>query len=132
MEPEHCRFSSSTDAVICARKAVTAYARACGFPESDVFDIALATGEICTNAVEHAHSDKGAFSVDCRYEEAVLTVAVRDGGGRDRALPVKDHVGGLGLFLVRSLTDHVSFQPTPSGTTVSFSKRRSVNAALAQ
>jgi anti-sigma regulatory factor (Ser/Thr protein kinase) len=94
-------------------------------------DVRLALSEACTNAIEA--QDVGAehepILVRCAVSEGHLEFEVSDHGhGFDpESLPAHpavtdparlDHESGLGIPLIRLLSDHVEFEVTPAGTTV--------------
>jgi serine/threonine-protein kinase RsbW len=111
------------------------------FPEDRLDDLRLAVSEACTNAMEaqartaeHRVGSNGAagpepIHIRCQLGVEQVEVEVIDHGpGFDPdALsehpPVTDpsrldYERGLGIPLIRILTDEVEFRPSPSGTTV--------------
>jgi len=122
-------FSCVQAALVEARDFVRQYARDVGFPENDVFDIVLAVGEACTNAVLYAATDNG-FWVACDYNDGVLTVHVHDFGSgfslEERGRAIESQVrksGGLGINVMRVLMDEVTCEVSDDGTTVRLMKR---------
>ncbi len=108
------------------------------FPEDRLDDLRLSVSEACTNAIE-AHTaaaveepaDEGADSIRirCLLDTERVAVEVTDhGGGFDPGAlaahpPVTDPARldferGLGIPLIRILTDEVEFRPSPQGTMV--------------
>jgi len=94
-------------------------------------DIRLAVSEACTNAIEAhlARGDGAPVLLRCWRSPAELRVAVRDcGGGFDLDAAVRpadltepsrlDYEGGLGIPLIRLLTDRVEFRRHDDGTEV--------------
>ena len=94
-------------------------------------DLKLAVTEACSNAIEaHQTADSDASVViRCQMDDATVTVEVADqGGGFDPGgladLPSATDPGrlsyesGLGIPLMRTLADNLSFVPKPDGTTV--------------
>lgn len=108
------------------------------FDEERGADVRLAVSEACTNAVEagqrRAEEDPPGAAppsvlLRCEWSAGHLELTVTDHGhGFDpdalRAHPkVTDparleHEGGLGIPLIRLLSDHVEFTAGPNGTTV--------------
>ena len=95
-------------------------------------DLKLAVTEACTNAIEHAYGgDPGANEIVVRFavDGETLAVEVQDWGiGFDADVePVRDEElrdhAGVGLMLIRSLTDELTIESGGSGSTVSFAKR---------
>ena len=94
-------------------------------------DLKLAVSEACTNAIEaqDANTSGPLVTVGVLEDEDRLEVRVADRGpGFDpAALPIHPPVTdpdrlnferGLGIPLIRSLVDDVTFESTPEGTTV--------------
>ncbi len=126
------RFENTVQSVVQAREAITMFAQNCGFCSFDVFDITLAAGEACTNAVEHGHVTGGHFTIECAAEDDWLKVTIHDTGKTgtcERVLPEKHRVGGLGIFLIRELTDELTFDVDSEGATITFLKRKSESKA---
>ncbi len=101
-------------------------------PEDRIDDLRLAVSEACTNAIE-AHrrvgSDPSVIRIECRLRPDQVEVEVEDhGAGFDPDALVDhppagdptrlDHERGLGIPLMRVLTDEVEFRPTTGGTAV--------------
>ena len=106
-------------------------------PESRLDDLRLAVTEACSNAIK-AHRPEAADQpviVACHLDEDRFQVDIRDRGpGFDpdalSALPEAtdptrlQHESGLGITLIRVLTDEVTFQPAGDGTIVSMTLKR--------
>jgi PAS domain S-box-containing protein len=83
--------------------------------------VLLATGEACSNAIEHAYRGRPAGQVKVEITETadhMLTVTVRDTGNFVGPSPDPDR--GRGTALMRDLTTDFSRDSTPTGTTVRF------------
>ncbi len=109
-----------------ARLSIVGFAREHGFPEDDLFEIGLAVGEACANAVMHAVTPRSTFRVEAKVHADDIVVTVSDPG--DDTLPQvlrdPDRVGGLGLFLIRHLMDQLSLEMSSRGTRLTMSRRR--------
>lgn len=124
------------DVVSVARLVVgAAVAMDPSFDEERSADLRLAASEACTNAIEaqlaqRAEND-AARSIILRCtlgrERIVMTVQDHGGGFDPEALqahpavtdPARlDHEDGLGIPLIRLLSDELEFRETPGGTTV--------------
>ena len=106
-------------------------------PESRLDDLRLAVTEACSNAIK-AHRPEAADQpviVACHLDEDRFQVDIRDRGpGFDpdalSALPEAtdptrlQHESGLGIPLIRVLTDEVTFEPAGDGTIVSMTLKR--------
>jgi anti-sigma regulatory factor (Ser/Thr protein kinase)/GAF domain-containing protein len=88
-----------------------------------VSDVVLAADELCANALEHGCRSSGDAGVvlEADLDADVVTVAVSDSGTWTPHNPANG--GGRGLMITAALTDDVSFERRPSGTTVTFRKR---------
>jgi serine/threonine-protein kinase RsbW len=96
----------------------------------------LAVDEACTNVVEHGYEGRGGrIEVTMEAEKDQVRATVRDWGHSfdPDAVPVPDvdaplekrALGGLGLFLIRQLMDHVEFHFDPvQGNTLTMTRRR--------
>ena len=103
-----------------------------GLSPARLDDLKIAVTEACSNAIE-AHEAiyaDGPVLVRCSIDDRQVTVEVVDRGrgfdpARVEALPAATdprrlrHESGLGIPLMRTLTDEVSFTPDADGTRVS-------------
>jgi len=100
-------------------------------PERRIDDLRLAVSEACANALDAQHKAGSEAPVHTIIEledtEVAVTVTDHAGGfdveSLDPIPPVTDptrlrHERGLGIPLMRSLVDEVTFTRTPSGTAV--------------
>lgn len=95
------------------------------FPEQDLSDMETAVGEACSNALKHGspRGDLDEVRVKCMKNRNTLIVEISDNGyGFDpdgTPLPAPDMLleRGMGVFLMKALTDSVEFQ-FRHGTTV--------------
>ena len=110
------------------------------FPDDRISDLRLAVSEACTNAIEaqalNAANDR--IVIRCDLAEDRVEVEVRDrGGGFDPGnldeLPSAtdptrlQHERGLGISLMRTVTDETEFRAESGGTSVRlvvYSERR--------
>lgn len=86
-------------------------------------DVKLALTEACTNSVRHAYADGREGEVEIRYELADETLAVEvsdEGGGFDPSLieagADEADEGGLGIAIIRALTDDLRIGPRSCGS----------------
>jgi serine/threonine-protein kinase RsbW len=105
------------------RLALTAIAGVRPVSDEALHDLKLALTEACTNSVKHAYGEDGVGSVDIVYELLAdrLAVEVGDAGsgfdpnadppGVDDAL----EEGGLGIEIIRALTDEVEIGEREGG-----------------
>jgi serine/threonine-protein kinase RsbW len=113
------------------RLAVTGLLRPRAVEPEVIADVKLALTEACSNSIRHAYADGREGEVEIRYELADETLAVEvsdEGGGFDPALLEADagepDEGGLGIAIIRALTDELSIGPRPgaAGYSVRFTK----------
>jgi len=128
METIELRLPCRAEWVGVARLAVAGIANRLNFSVEDIDDLKLAVAEACTNCIQHA-GDSDEVRIACAVHGDKLVVTVEDHGkgfdGRavaPRALGEPD-VGGLGVFLIRTLMDDVSFEVDPRrGTKLTMTK----------
>jgi serine/threonine-protein kinase RsbW len=104
------------------RLAVTGLLRPLAVEPEVIADVKLALTEACSNSIRHAYAGGGEGAVEIRYEffEAGLAVEVSDeGGGFDPSLleadPRELDEGGLGIAIIRAVTDDLSVGPRSGG-----------------
>ena len=103
------------------RAAVRRWLAPMGVAESDMFDVALATSEAASNAIEHAYGAREAtFAVRCERHDGEVAVAVEDGGRWRTSTP---YGRGRGLAIMRALMDSVEIDRGEQGTAVTLGKR---------
>lgn len=106
-------------------------------PRQRMDDLRLAVTEACSNAVKVHRPEALAdpVVVSCHIDDRVVKVEVRDRGpgfDPDDLAPLPEpedperlqHEHGLGVELIRTLADDVTFRPEPDGTTVEIWVRR--------
>jgi serine/threonine-protein kinase RsbW len=105
------------------RLAVTGLLRPRAVEPEVIADVKLALTEACSNSIRHAYADGRDGEVEIRYELADSSLAVEvsdEGGGFDPALldadPGRLDEGGLGIAIIRAVTDDLSIGPRTGGT----------------
>lgn len=108
------------EALITARRALRNWLTEVGTDPEALYDITLATGEACTNAIEHAYAPgEATFDLEASRGHDSVTVRVRDYGswraprGQNR---------GRGLKLMETLMDNVTIRREDTGTTVELTR----------
>ncbi len=100
---------------------VDQFAASAGLREKDVFDAKLAAEELFTNMVKHNPRGRDRITVSLDRDGDRLVLRVRDDdvdrfdGSLVTPVDLKHHlgnheIGGLGLHLVRSVMDRLSFE----------------------
>ncbi|NQT26043.1 ATP-binding protein [candidate division KSB1 bacterium] len=121
------KLPSHTDNLELIRTFVAGVAKKVGFQSEDINKIELAVDEACTNVVEHAYKEKENENIDVaiQIDYQKFTVVVTDKGKRfspaDIDIPDMDQylaelrVGGLGIYLMKTLMDEVQYHTGPDG-----------------
>jgi len=114
--------------LVLIRQFVSGIALEMGFDEEGVDQIQLAVDEACANVVKHAYSDtkNGTqqlinITVRNKVNKIEITVADKGSGFNAEGLESPDmdeyldarQVGGLGVHLIRTFMDKVSFRMKP-------------------
>jgi serine/threonine-protein kinase RsbW len=122
------RIPSKAEWVGVARLAVAGIASRLQFSIEDIEDLKLAVAEACTNCIQHATGGES-VSITCQIFNDKIVVKVEDMGGGASAADLapkrlgEPKVGGLGVFLIRSLMDDVEYELNPeSGTKLTMTK----------
>jgi serine/threonine-protein kinase RsbW len=116
--------------VALARLAVAAVANRLHFSIEEIEDVKLAVAEACTAVIQH---DNHGETIELTFETSAdeLRIRVHDGGDHMRHVtpaPSMDldeaRIAGLGVFLIRTLMDEVSYVVHPeTGTDLTMVKR---------
>lgn len=117
------------------RARVDQFKTEAGIPEKAIFEINLILDELFTNIVSCGYRDLGEHWVTFTLsrEGALVTLCVTDDGvpfnpteaaSFDPKCPVEERrIGGVGIHLVRSLTDGMTYRRTGDGNTVILRKK---------
>jgi serine/threonine-protein kinase RsbW len=114
------------------RLALAGIAANAGAPRDVVADLKLAVTEACTNVIQHAYGDDGSVgSIVVRYrgEPGVVSIQVEDSGSGFEPGGVSETTerngagNGMGLMIIRVLTDELEISDTGSGTRLTLVKR---------
>jgi len=119
------RIPSQTDNLELIRNFVSGVARKVGFRDVDISKIELSVDEACTNVIEHAYRGRArkdigvAVKIDCDKLVIVVTDRGRGFNFRDVGMPdmktylAELRVGGLGIYLMKTLMDEVEYHSAP-------------------
>ena len=125
------RVPSRPEWVALARLAAATVANRLRFSIEDIEDVKLAVAEACGAVIQH--EGRGEFiELTCEAVDDALRVRVRDAGrhgvhatGNQRMNLDEARLAGLGIFLIRTLMDEVSYDVHPQhGTELLMMKRR--------
>jgi anti-sigma regulatory factor (Ser/Thr protein kinase) len=134
----HLSIPPRNDHLALVRRVVsTAASAADGLPDRRIDDLSLAVSEACANAIDaqRAIGELSPVAIEIELGEGAVAVTVIDHAGGfspdavDPLPSVEDpgrlrHEHGLGLPLIRSLSQSVSFARTGDGTAVRIEVRR--------
>ena len=119
------KLPSHTDYLDVIREFISKLAHDAGFDEENIYKIALALDEACTNVIRHAYGQENEryIEVDAEADGKGLTITVSDRGkGFDpdsveepdiEKLMAQHKFGGFGLYLIKTLMDEVDFSIEP-------------------
>jgi len=108
------------------RSFINETGRSLHIDEAVLGDLCLVVDEAVTNVIVHGYAGgAGRIDLEVATEQADLWVLIRDdakpfdGGGvenphLDESLSERAY-GGMGVFLIRKLTDEAEFRPLPGG-----------------
>jgi serine/threonine-protein kinase RsbW len=119
----HVRLNllSRPENVLLVRQTLSGLAEAIGLDPIELNDISTAVSEACNNVVLHAYgSEEGPLEVDVCASATGVTVVVRDHGSgipRDKEPSGEDALGGIGLPVIRALTNNVELIDLAGGGT---------------
>ncbi len=111
-------------------------AQAAGFSDKATYAVQLAADEAASNIIEHAYAGRpnASFALSCEFKDNQLTMTFHDRGKSfdfDR-VDVPDlradlserRIGGLGIYLMHKLMDHVEYRVTPGGNILTLIKHK--------
>lgn len=112
----HVQGSSETLSLI--RRVLAACVQHLNLSAALLNDIKLATTEACTNVIKHAYKfdDSMSFDLEIKTSEEILVVEVfyEDPEFVPENIPIPNlkeiKEGGLGVFIIRNIMDHVDYQ----------------------
>ena len=118
-------IKSRTENLSSLRDFISDNANNAGLSTDDIDDIILAVDEACTNIIKHAYKSvpDGEIIIEINYNTRKFTIKLIDHGNSfdPESVPVPDlqkylrqrKVGGLGLYLMRTLMDDVKYVSVP-------------------
>ena len=118
-------IKSRTENLSSLRDFISDNANKAGLGTDDIDDIILAVDEACTNIIKHAYKSvpDGEIIIEINYNSRKFTIKLIDHGSSfdPESVPVPDlqkylrqrKVGGLGLYLMRTLMDDVKYVSVP-------------------
>ena len=120
-------FPGTLDSLALVRAYVHEAARVAGLDSAKIYNLCLAVDEIATNIVLHGYEEvnlKGDIVVEALQERGQLIIRLLDHGRTydpeqvpkpDLENPLKQTIGGWGVFLGRNGVDQFDYTSTDSG-----------------
>jgi serine/threonine-protein kinase RsbW len=115
--------------IVLCRLALAGLAQVRNLEPEVVGDLKLALTEACTNSIRHAYEEGRAGVVEVRYElngEKVTVEILDEGSGfeidADRSVSGELDEGGLGIAIIRALTDELAVESSGPGSRLRFVK----------
>jgi serine/threonine-protein kinase RsbW len=118
-------IKSRTEELTHVRDFVSSVIHEVNVPQEVAGDIILAVDEACTNIIKHAYKfdPNGDIKIKVKYSAKEIAVQIRDEGASfsPELVPTPDlkkyfeekRVGGLGMYLMKSLMDDVRYKSVP-------------------
>jgi serine/threonine-protein kinase RsbW len=108
-----------------------------GFSTDDILDTQLAVEEVITNIIDHGYKNAcGEIIISCRINRYQAEVRIRDNAPRFDPLSLPEpkltgtiqdrKIGGLGVFLIRQVTDEIVYRYENGQNILVLIKRKSV------
>ncbi|MBF6167169.1 ATP-binding protein [Streptomyces gardneri] len=118
-------FPAEAEQLATVRHTLQEWLAASGMAPGPAYDVLLAVGEACTNAVEHGHrGDGGVVRLRASIDGDELRVTISDSGRWKPPDPhAADSLRGRGMQLIRALIPDVSVTTGDSGTVVDLRAR---------
>jgi anti-sigma regulatory factor (Ser/Thr protein kinase) len=118
VDPERMELTlaAEPESLAYMRRALGRWLRAAGANQAETYEILVACGELCANAVAHAYPvGEASYVVAARGQDGVIELEIRDSGSW-RGSPAG--TGGQGLRLVSQLVDGLEIDRMATGTAV--------------
>jgi serine/threonine-protein kinase RsbW len=119
------KVSSRTENLSVVRDFIQSAAVQVGMKPGITEDVVLAVDEACTNIIKHAYKSypDGKIILKLKYSDHKLTITITDYGNSFHPESVPDpdlqkyyrqhRVGGLGMYLMKTLMDDVRYSSVP-------------------
>jgi anti-sigma regulatory factor (Ser/Thr protein kinase) len=127
--PRKIVFSSDPSHLAKVREGARDFLGGSGFGEEDQARIIMALDEACTNIIRHAHADLvKPVRLEMKWLRKRLRFVLRDYGKPFHMPAVQPRdlkmatPGGYGLFIIRTVFDHVDYAPRARGTRLTLEK----------
>ena len=106
-----------------------------GFPDPQILDMQLAIEEAVTNSIRHGYrGNPGDITIHCESGPELMTVVIIDNAPAfnplsmpqpDTSSPLEERkTGGLGIYLLRQVTDSVAYRYESGKNILTLTKRK--------
>jgi anti-sigma regulatory factor (Ser/Thr protein kinase) len=124
LTPLELDFPAEAVQLATVRHALQEWLTDSGMAAAAAYDVLLAVGEACTNAVEHGHrGDGGVVRLRASISGDELRVTIADSGRWKPPDPQADSMRGRGMPLIRALIPEVDVITSDTGTVVDLRTR---------
>ena len=118
-------IKSRTENLTTVREFVSSAVEEVNAPQDIAGDVVLAVDEACTNIIKHAYKffPDGDIAIKLKYSDNKIIIKIIDHGApfSPDTVPTPDlkkyfeekRVGGLGMYLMKSLMDDVHYKSVP-------------------
>lgn len=112
-------FPARPDQLAEVRHAMREWLSCCSLDERQVYDVLLAVGEACSNAIEHGHRGDGrTIRLQAALGTGDLHITVADHGRWKPPDSRPDPIRGRGMAIIHALIPRVEVTTSAGGTTV--------------
>ena len=123
-------FTSHSGRMSEVRHSARLFLKKCDFDESSIELLVLGLDEACTNIIRHAYDqDEKPVRLEMERLHDRIRFVLRDYGRPCdpkciRSRPLEDvRPGGVGVYIIRQVFDHVKYEPRRRGTRLVLEKR---------
>ena len=114
-------IATRSEELAAIRRLLRAWLADAGADRQTISAVLLASGEACSNAMEHAYGPGNqTFELEAERDDESVVIRVRD---RGRWRPPRGRNRGRGLSLMEKFMDDVKVDPSEAGTTVTMRRR---------
>ena len=131
----HIVIPAQLDAVPGVALEIEQFMKAAGFSDQQVLDMQLAVEEVITNTIRHGYcGSPGTITIHGKAGPDLLTVEITDHAPAFNPLCTPDpditlslekrKTGGLGVYLIRRVTDTVEYRYEPGKNILTLTKKK--------
>ncbi|WP_416903689.1 SpoIIE family protein phosphatase [Micromonospora echinospora] len=123
--PLELDFAAEPAGLAPVRSALRTWLDRCGLDQANAYNVLVAAGEACANAIEHGHRDSPGGRIRLRATATAedLRLSVTDSGRWKAPEPDANPHRGRGLALMRALMDTITVTSGTAGTIIDMQAR---------